>query len=143
MKIDVIKLRENTIENFQESLTPLDLDLDTNEVKYKGNINISTDVKKEMQLLSTKTHFSATAEFTCSRCLKEFDNVIEKDFDIKYPLEKTEQFIDITQDIRQEVILGYPVKFLCKPDCRGLCPTCGQDLNNEDCGCQMKTQLTE
>ena len=135
MKIDVGRLREGAVENFQESLAPSEFDLDTSEVKFKGSINMSTDAKKEMMVVSTKTHLNATAEFICSRCLKEFDRIVEKDFDIQYPLDKSERFIDISQDIRQEVILSYPVKFLCKPDCRGFCPKCGQDLNSGECNC--------
>ncbi len=137
MKIDVVRLKEGATENFQESLVPSQFDLDTTEVKYKGNINISTDAKKEMMVVSTKTHLNATAEFICSRCLKEFERVVEKNFAIQYPLDKSEQFIDIWQDIRQEVILSYPVKFLCKPDCRGICPGCGQDLNSGECNCKV------
>lgn len=137
MKIDVIRLREGVIEKFQESLTPAQFDLDTSEIKYKGDIEMVTDAMKEMVIVSTRTHFSATAELICSRCLKEFNQVIEKDFDTQYPIDKTQQSIDITKDIREEVILGYPVKFLCKPDCRGLCPKCGQDLNNGKCNCNI------
>lgn len=137
MKIDVVRLKENIVENFQESLQPSDLDLDTSEVKYRGSINISTDVKKEMAVVSTKTHVSAAAELICSRCLKQFDSVVEKNFDIQYPLVEPQQLIDITKDIREEIILGYPVKFLCKSNCLGLCPKCGQDLNQKKCECKI------
>ena len=143
MKIDIMRLKENIVDNFQESCDPRDLDLDTSEVEYQGNINISTQVRKEMRVLFTRTHFSATVELTCSRCLKQYRDAIDRDFDIKYPLDKSEQFVDITQDIRQEILLGYPVKFLCKPDCRGLCPKCGKDLNKGTCDCKATTQLTE
>ena len=37
---------------------------------------------------------------------------------------------------REEIILGYPVKFLCKIDCLGLCPKCGQNLNEKKCDCK-------
>ncbi|MFC1709166.1 DUF177 domain-containing protein [Candidatus Omnitrophota bacterium] len=137
MKIAVARLKEGVMENFQESLTPGQLDIDTSEIKYKSNIDISSDVKKDMQVLLAKTHLSAAAELTCSRCLKEFNQVVEKDFDTQYPLDKMQRSIDITQDIREEVILGYPLKFLCKPDCRGLCPECGKDLNSSKCNCKV------
>ncbi|MDD5006043.1 MAG: DUF177 domain-containing protein [Candidatus Omnitrophica bacterium] len=143
MKIDVLRLKEDKTEHFQESLTPAEFDLDNSEVKYKGNICLSTDATKEKQMLFTKTHFTATAEFICSRCLKEYVSKIERDFNIDYPLVEAGQFIDVTKNIREEIILDYPIKFLCKPDCRGLCPKCGKDLNKEKCNCQMKTQFTE
>ena len=135
MKIDVLRLKDGAVENFKEALTPDEFDLGTSEVKYKGVINLSADVKKDMEIISTKTHISATAQCICSRCLKEFDQNIEKDFDMQYPLDKSQQSIDIAKDIREEMILDYPVKFLCKDDCRGLCTKCGQDLNSGDCNC--------
>lgn len=138
MKIDVARLEENRVEYFKESLSPHDLDLDTNEVRYNGDIDIVTAAKKELGLIFTKTHFVAEAEFRCSRCLKKYTRKIDKDFDIKYPLDRSEQFIDITKDIREEIILDYPVKFLCKADCFGLCSKCGKDLNESKCSCQMK-----
>lgn len=135
MKIDVIKLKENLADDFEESLEPGGFDAGTEDVKYKGNIVISTEARKENNILFTKTRFCAAAEYKCSRCLKEYTRTIEKDFKKEYPLDKAEQFVDITQDIREEVILDYPVKFLCKPDCRGLCPKCGKDLNDGECSC--------
>lgn len=135
MKIEIAKLQENKTENFQESIDSVALDLDTNDIKYKDKINISTKARREMQVLYTKTHLSSQAEFTCSRCLKKYDYTIERDFDIKYPLDKNEQFIDITNDIREEMILSYPVKFLCKSDCKGLCLQCGKNFNEGPCDC--------
>jgi len=137
MKIDVARLEENREDHFKESLSPRDLDLDTNEVKYNGEINIATAAKKEMGLIFTKTHFAAEAEFICSRCLKKYTRKIDKNFDIKYPLDKLEQSIDITKDIREEVILDYPVKFLCRVNCLGLCSKCGKDLNEGKCSCEI------
>lgn len=42
--------------------------------------------------------------------------------------------IDLDPVIREQVLLALPVTVLCREDCKGLCPTCGQDLNEQDCG---------
>lgn len=138
MKIDTTKLKENIIESFSETISPQELDLDSDSIKYKGSITISSQVKKDNQIIYVKSHFAATAQYVCSRCLKECVDPIEKDFDLAYSLERLERFIDASKDIRGEIILSYPVKLLCKPDCRGLCPKCGKDLNEDTCGCQMR-----
>jgi uncharacterized protein len=39
--------------------------------------------------------------------------------------------VDITDDIRQEIILAYPMIPICQQNCKGLCPVCGQNLNQE------------
>ena len=44
-------------------------------------------------------------------------------------------FIDITELVRDTVLAAQPLSKLCKPDCKGLCPVCGADLNQGDCGC--------
>ena len=46
--------------------------------------------------------------------------------------------LDLDELVRSEVILHMPMKHLCKPDCRGICPVCGQNLNEGDCGCKQK-----
>jgi uncharacterized protein len=43
--------------------------------------------------------------------------------------------LDLTEPIRQAVLLEQPMKPLCRADCRGLCPTCGQNLNERVCDC--------
>ena len=43
--------------------------------------------------------------------------------------------LDIAEVVRQALLLEIPMHLLCKPDCLGLCPTCGQDLNTGPCGC--------
>jgi uncharacterized protein len=43
--------------------------------------------------------------------------------------------IDLREEIRQVVLLEVPWHPLCRPDCKGLCPRCGRDLNQGACGC--------
>ena len=42
--------------------------------------------------------------------------------------------VDISQAIRDNLLLAMPQRLLCREDCKGLCPDCGSNLNNEDCG---------
>ncbi|MBI2174769.1 MAG: DUF177 domain-containing protein [Candidatus Omnitrophica bacterium] len=45
--------------------------------------------------------------------------------------------VDITDDVRQEIILAYPMIPVCREDCKGLCISCGQNLNVAACSHQM------
>lgn len=45
-------------------------------------------------------------------------------------------FIDLTPILREEAILAVPIRALCSPDCKGLCPQCGQNLNEGMCACE-------
>jgi len=44
--------------------------------------------------------------------------------------------IDIADDVRQTLLLAVPLKLLCSENCRGLCPTCGKNLNEGECSCR-------
>jgi len=46
--------------------------------------------------------------------------------------------IDLDPIVREQVLLALPVSVLCKDECKGLCPSCGQDLNEAECGCERK-----
>jgi uncharacterized protein len=43
--------------------------------------------------------------------------------------------LDLSELVRQALILAVPPRSLCRPDCRGLCPQCGVDRNREECSC--------
>ncbi len=44
--------------------------------------------------------------------------------------------LDLTEVLRQDVLVAVPMQVLCKQDCRGLCPMCGSNLNEGPCECQ-------
>jgi len=47
-------------------------------------------------------------------------------------------FLDIDEQLREQLEMEFPARFLCKEDCKGLCPKCGRVLNEGDCGCDLK-----
>ena len=47
-------------------------------------------------------------------------------------------FLDMDEPLREQIEMEFPVRFLCSDDCRGLCPKCGKNLNEGDCGCATK-----
>lgn len=46
--------------------------------------------------------------------------------------------IDLDPIVREQVLLALPASVLCREDCKGLCPQCGQNLNEAECGCERK-----
>jgi uncharacterized protein len=55
------------------------------------------------------------------------------DFTLIFDIDKQEEFIDISEDVRQELILNLPARVLCQENCKGLCVDCGVNLNNQEC----------
>ncbi|MBU1147145.1 MAG: DUF177 domain-containing protein, partial [Candidatus Omnitrophica bacterium] len=58
----------------------------------------------------------------------------KKSFSVNYEVNPGD-ILEIDDDIRQEIILDSPMKVVCRPDCKGLCPNCGQNLNVGKCEC--------
>ena len=52
---------------------------------------------------------------------------------LKIKTRKERDVVDITDDVRQEIMLAYPMIPVCRPDCKGLCSVCGQNLNAGPC----------
>ena len=136
MKIDInnIPLEGLTLE---EKVSPSVLDLETDTVKFSGPIKIRAEVSRISNAVSVNLSLSGSTLLNCSRCLKEFNVALKKIPRLNYQVDKSEPIIDLDQDIREEIILDYPIKPLCNPDCKGLCPKCGKNLNEGGCSCAI------
>lgn len=91
----------------------------------------------------------------CDRCLSEFSYNIKASVDDSYYdkavlTARQEQSLreqgvsfrvyegdrlDVSPSVIEALILEFPIKLVCRDDCKGLCPVCGQDLNNGSCSC--------
>jgi len=88
--------------------------------------------------------FQAYTPATCGRCLGDFEQFLKTDFTELYTFESHVQEdtelvypengqIDLGPIVREYLLLEMPINSICKPDCKGLCPVCGNDLNLETC----------
>lgn len=78
----------------------------------------------------------------CSRCLAELvEEFHRKDF-LEVPVEEAGTFLELSPLIESGVRLAISPRPLCRPDCRGICPSCGANLNFEDHrpGCEATTR---
>lgn len=90
----------------------------------------------------------------CRRCLQPVQVPVEADIEAlftqdpdalddpdSYPLPPDANEVDVAPAVREELILAVPQYVVCRDDCRGLCPSCGHDLNAGPCGCAPATDL--
>ena len=102
-----------------------------------------------------KCALNTEVELTCSRCLCKFRQPLRIKFEEEFfptidvlsgaplaPPEASSAFtidehhtLDLTEAVRQYILMAIPIKALCKKDCSGLCPTCGKNLNEGQCAC--------
>jgi len=134
VKIDALRIPPEGI-NLQEEFWPADMDLETQVISFRGPLKAEAAVEKITNAVSVMVHVVATAQSTCSRCLEEFEIAIDKNIALNYSSAREAPVIDINPDIREEIILDYPMKPLCRPDCKGLCSHCGKNLNKGGCNC--------
>jgi len=134
MKIDINRIPpEGAI--LEEKFVASALDLETEIVKFDGPLNIKARASIITNAVTVDISLEAPLKMICSRCLQDFASVYQKKFQLNYSAVKSEPVIDLDPDIRQEIILDYPLKPLCRPDCKGLCLKCGSNLNEKACGC--------
>ena len=74
----------------------------------------------------------------CARCLDDIRVVIAVK-ELCFHFEKVRDMeIDLTDDVREELLLAVPSCFYCSPDCKGICPMCGTNLNHASCSCDKR-----
>jgi len=74
----------------------------------------------------------------CALCLKEITLDAGSDKICIFREKVPDEIVDITEDVREDILLSIPDRFKCSENCRGLCPGCGADLNEESCRCKKK-----
>ena len=72
----------------------------------------------------------------CGRCLEPVEEEVNADNICLFLEIGDEEEMDISEDIRSEMLLALPMTLLCSDDCRGLCPVCGANRNRTVCGCE-------
>ena len=146
MIIDLYKLRQRgeTESRFEFVFDP-DKDLMTiPNAEFAPNAKISFLA----EVFENKAYLSGTLEFTvkgkCARCLEDAKADVLVDFDEEFrPAPCAEEDvnvyerdrIDVSAFASQLILTNLPYAIYCKEDCKGLCPTCGKNLNEAECGC--------
>ena len=152
LRIDLAAVREGPVE------TAADVAVDDPLVRDSGVALVSPLVVSGR--LSTagegkyywQARLATVVQAECRRCLKAVRVplsqslglvfVAEEDArgdDDCYVVPRRATVLDLSEAVREELILAVPQYVECRDDCRGLCPRCGADLNLGPCGCQPET----
>ena len=134
MKIDVRSIPASGL-ILTEEFSPQELDLDTEIIKFSGPIRAKAVISKSYNAVGVDLTLSGAMRTICSRCLEKIDTGFNRQAQINYAVDNLEPVIELDPDIREEIILNYPMKPLCKDSCMGLCPKCGGNLNEGGCNC--------
>ena len=154
MLLDVRKIRgarERVDRTFQPSAFPGAAE----DYVIAGPVSLAADVHKDTDRYRLTGRVRAPLDLTCSRCLEAFRLDVDAPFDLQYvphaenagegevAIEEDDlstayyrdEVIDLGQLVREQCYLALPMKPLCSEGCKGLCPTCGTNLNTATCEC--------
>lgn len=158
MRIEVDKLGKHA-ESFAHNYAPGELSLEDESKRLTVEPTVNGEARKEGRDVRIRGSLTAEAEARCDRCLRALTIPVESDFDARFvpsevlndgaedaelkPDELEFDFyegdsIEIDALVRDEILLALPMRLLCSEDCKGLCPECGADLNEESCACEKK-----
>ena len=103
---------------------------------FFGDVKVFGEVEDVGKNFVVRGRIECQKNFTCDRCLTPATESQAHDFDEEFAkAEVIDELIDVTELLRDVVLASQPMKNLCKTDCKGLCPVCGANLNEGDCGC--------
>ena len=113
------------------------------------------DAGSQVEDIRLRAAYSAGFEIPCARCIEPVPLTLAGDFDLIFRPEEADadpgehaitpdeteigyyqkSGLSLEDVVREQVLLSLPGRTLCKPDCKGLCPRCGQNLNLATCSC--------
>jgi len=145
--LDLKKLLEGAVPSVDFSLS-LD-DCEFTDDSISGTASANGVITNHSGVIVLKGELLPDLNVSCARCGKSFkyNATIPLNAKItdKLANDDEEEFVllvdhqlDIEELVRTALILELPSRFLCKEDCKGLCPVCGCDLNEKQCSCNKK-----
>ena len=141
MIINVTRIPESGLK-FQEEEPGEILELgETGEFRTAGPVCCDLYAQVVDGMLIVRGSLSVLIEAHCARCTQIFSTTVsDSGFLRDFPAIEGIEEVDITEDIREALILNLPHFPLCDGACRGLCPQCGKSLNDGPCGCRVQKE---
>lgn len=125
-------------------------------VKLLRPINVVLTVQRRADHIRITGTIEGTFELVCHRCLQPFAHFLNEEVDVYLIEEKrapeadekeleaeelkyeffTGEIIEVDRLVAEQIFLALPVKVLCSEGCKGICPRCGANWNEESCRCE-------
>jgi len=108
-------------------------------VRPKGPLRYDLTVQLVSGELLVRGKLAIEVDCRCAKCGVNFSRKIGiSDFCRDFNLSSKNELINLTSDVREDILLALPMIALCSEKCRGLCGGCGVNLNRENCKCQRQ-----
>ncbi len=126
-------------------------------VTFESDVHVVGHITDRAGLIELSVRCLVPYHGECARCLDDVSGVHSIDFVRVVSSEKSEKEeagedgvydddylipengrLDVDSELREELLLSFPLRLLCSEDCPGLCPKCGKPKRLGDCGCSQK-----
>jgi uncharacterized protein len=136
--------------------TPLaKLGLEQEDWRAEGPVRVDLRVTRDEEIIMVDGQISAPLRVACSRCVEECAYPVSASLHLflapadddrpegvhQLHADELEQLyyrqggLETNDVVREQLLLAIPMRVLCRPACRGLCPSCGHNLNEGSCDC--------
>lgn len=154
MKLAIEEIPEG-VSTLELVCKPAEIDLESDGVRFIDPVDIKLWLFRQIDKIFVKAEISVNIEMECARCLSAVQMILRGTSENQYrPVPKVPigllddigigyysgEYIDLSNDLRESLLLEIPLKVLCVEDCKGLCPRCGQDLNKGKCDCYLEPE---
>ena len=155
LKVDLGLLKRAKSLEVDELVPPASSFWNWTDLTLEEPLHVRLEVEESGEDVRASGHLTGAVSMPCRRCLEpvkiELDHPVslwyragiteleaEAEEDHVYALPPRARELDLSDAIREHVILGMPEYVMCREDCRGLCPHCGTDLNKDTCDCTVE-----
>ncbi len=157
MIVDLTNLEKSALD-LNYSFAPETIGLDADDAKLKSSVELKGKLRKSIVETTIEGEITAVIEIECTRCLQSVESKLQIPF--KSGFVAAEHFtaakeaelqrddlditifegdkINLSEVVREQILLALPEQVFCREDCRGLCEKCGANKNLIDCKCIEK-----
>ncbi len=124
------------------------------DARFPSPMKVKGEITNTAGYMRMKVSLTVDYESSCARCLTPLSGsfsldlektVAPRDVLADLPEEKLDEyviiddgFLNMDEQLKEEIELEFPARFLCRDDCKGLCSKCGKNLNDGKCDCPEK-----
>ncbi len=123
---------------YEDQVKPVDLGLTEEFIDLEKPIKVKGRLERVDEFVLVKIDVTYTADTVCARCLEVRHGEVTSHYEFEIEFKPGDEFVNLGERIREEILMGHPSRSLCREDCKGICPGCGAYLNEEECQCDKK-----
>ena len=140
MRVEVDRLRDTEL-ILEEDIPAADWDMDSEDIKFTGDIHLNCKFRMIGKEILVDAQVTTNRAITCSRCLDQTTRSATQDMQLNYNARDLGNYLDIDKNVREEILISFPMKVLCSDDCKGICSGCGANLNHHGCKCLKEEKV--